>query len=123
MNDTLLADIQPILNNELKTIKFNNFNFNQIDMKSIMKIIETDSNYSLIKNVESKHSDLIPGIYEGGLKIWECTIDLLQYLQNHQEISLNGTTVLDLGCGNGCVGIYALKCNASVHFQDYVSTK
>jgi hypothetical protein len=27
-------------------------------------------------------SDLIPGIYEGGLKTWECSVDLASYLHN-----------------------------------------
>ena len=29
---------------------------------------------------ELKHSDLVKGIYEGGLKVWECSIDLVKHL-------------------------------------------
>ena len=32
----------------------------------------------LLKAVNSK-SDLIPGVYEGGMKTWECTYDLICY--------------------------------------------
>ena len=34
------------------------------------------------QNTQIKESDLISGIYEGGLKIWECTFDLLDYFIN-----------------------------------------
>ncbi|XP_060620109.1 histidine protein methyltransferase 1 homolog [Anolis sagrei] len=70
----------------------------------------------------SSHSDLIPGVYEGGLKIWECTFDLLNYL-SEAEIQFGNKSVLDLGCGAGLLGIAALKRNAGeVHFQDYNSS-
>ncbi|XP_042307351.1 histidine protein methyltransferase 1 homolog [Sceloporus undulatus] len=70
----------------------------------------------------SSHSDLIPGVYEGGLKIWECTFDLLNYL-SEAEIQFGHKLVLDLGCGAGLLGIAALKRNAEeVHFQDYNSS-
>lgn len=29
-------------------------------------------------------SDLVPGIYEGGLKTWECSLDLVEYLHHWQ---------------------------------------
>ena len=28
----------------------------------------------------SEHSDLVPGTYEGGLKVWECSEDLARFL-------------------------------------------
>ncbi|KAJ6653861.1 hypothetical protein lerEdw1_008609 [Lerista edwardsae] len=69
----------------------------------------------------SSHSDLITGVYEGGLKIWECTFDLMHYL-SEAEIQFAHKVVLDLGCGAGLLGIVALKRNAErVHFQDYNS--
>uniref|UniRef100_F6TCE0 Histidine protein methyltransferase 1 homolog n=1 Tax=Monodelphis domestica TaxID=13616 RepID=F6TCE0_MONDO len=70
----------------------------------------------------SSHSDLITGIYEGGLKVWECTFDLLAYLWD-EKIQFAGKRVLDLGCGAGLLGIIALKGKAKeIHFQDYNST-
>nr|XP_027790736.2 histidine protein methyltransferase 1 homolog [Marmota flaviventris]XP_027790738.2 histidine protein methyltransferase 1 homolog [Marmota flaviventris] len=67
----------------------------------------------------SSHSDLITGVYEGGLKIWECTFDLLAYFTK-ANMKFAGKKVLDLGCGSGLLGITALKGGArEIHFQDY----
>lgn len=57
----------------------------------------------------------------GGFKIWECTYDLIEYLEKNQDIDLKNAKVLDLGCGVGILGIYALLRGATVTFQDYVS--
>lgn len=92
---------------------------------------------------------MIKGEYEGGFKIWECTHDLADYitraldpfkkpppvpsledLDNEDEVEVyeieslasttfSGKTILDLGCGSGCLGIIAFKAGATVHFQDY----
>ncbi|KAM9238814.1 histidine protein methyltransferase 1 homolog [Leptosomus discolor] len=81
----------------------------------------TDEEGIVSKSVSS-HSDLIPGVYEGGLKIWECTFDLIDYF-SEAKIRFTNKTVLDLGCGAGLLGIVALKGKAEkVHFQDYNST-
>ncbi|XP_041123847.1 histidine protein methyltransferase 1 homolog [Polyodon spathula] len=80
-----------------------------------------DREMILSQNIGS-HSDLISGVYEGGLRIWECTIDLLEHLESEGE-TFSGKRVLDLGCGAGLLGILALKRGAKeVHFQDYNST-
>jgi len=64
--------------------------------------------------------DVKSGVYEGGSVLWECSIDLINYLKD-TKIQYNHSKVLDLGCGQGTVGIYALKeCEAAhVHFTDY----
>lgn len=77
--------------------------------------------------------DLIPGVYEGGLKTWECSIDLCRYLYELYTIesgegdlaiavSSNGTT-LELGCGHGLPGIFVSILGAAngskVLFSDY----
>ena len=69
----------------------------------------------------AKTEDLIHNVYEGGFKIWECTLDVLDYLQENSKIfDLKEKSILDLGCGQGLLGIYALKMDAkSVLFQDY----
>ncbi|NWU64796.1 MET18 methyltransferase, partial [Pterocles burchelli] len=75
----------------------------------------------IVSKSVSSHSDLIPGVYEGGLKIWECTFDLMDYFAE-AEIQFTNKTVLDLGCGAGLLGITALRGKAEkVHFQDYNS--
>ncbi|NXG17217.1 MET18 methyltransferase, partial [Grallaria varia] len=82
---------------------------------------DADSEGIVSKSVSS-HSDLIPGVYEGGLKIWECTFDLMDYF-SEAKTEFSNKTVLDLGCGAGLLGIVALKGKAErVHFQDYNST-
>ncbi|XP_059621837.1 histidine protein methyltransferase 1 homolog [Phlebotomus argentipes] len=72
------------------------------------------------ESAEETHSDLIPGVYEGGFKVWECTQDLADYLVENLKGELSGKEVLDLGCGAGLLGIVALKLGAAkCHFQDY----
>lgn len=61
--------------------------------------------------------DIIAGKYEGGFTLWECTVDLMNYMKN---IDWTGKTVLEIGCGHGLVGILALKKGAkSVCFADF----
>ena len=85
--------------------------------------------------------DVKSGVYEGGSVLWECSIDLINYLKD-TKIQYSHLKVLDLGCGQGIffnscfealvwrncqilllgtVGIFALKeCDvAHVHFTDY----
>ncbi|KAK7110097.1 histidine protein methyltransferase 1 homolog [Littorina saxatilis] len=65
------------------------------------------------------HSDLVAGQYEGGLKVWECSIDLCEYLADC-DLPVEGGKVLELGCGGGLPGMLATKMGAaSVHFQDF----
>ncbi|KAL7612838.1 hypothetical protein Lser_V15G06191 [Lactuca serriola] len=71
------------------------------------------------------NSDLVPGKYEGGLKLWEGSLDLIKTLQLEMEcgnLSLVGKKVLELGCGHGLPGIFSCLQGAScVHFQDFNS--
>ncbi|KAK1592889.1 hypothetical protein Q3G72_032058 [Acer saccharum] len=69
------------------------------------------------------NSDLVPGVYEGGLKLWEGSLDLVKALQSEIQnghISFTGKRVLELGCGHGLPGIFAcLEGAAATHFQDF----
>ncbi|XP_078347361.1 histidine protein methyltransferase 1 homolog [Oculina patagonica] len=73
--------------------------------------------YDIVTAAENS-TDLIPSVYEGGLKIWECSIDLVEYLLE-SGVNFRGKRVLEIGCGAGLPGIYALLQGAEVHFQDY----
>ncbi|KAJ3784673.1 hypothetical protein GGU10DRAFT_22214 [Lentinula aff. detonsa] len=77
-------------------------------------------------------SDLVPGVYEGGLKTWECSLDLVDYLHaSLDDENLIGKRVLELGCGTGVPSLYLLQRIFSspptgstsqktiIHFQDY----
>ncbi|XP_057783673.1 uncharacterized protein LOC131001327 [Salvia miltiorrhiza] len=69
------------------------------------------------------NSDLVPGKYEGGLKLWEGSLDLIAALSSEMQngrLSFTGKRVLELGCGHGLPGIFACqKAAAAVHFQDF----
>lgn len=69
--------------------------------------------------------DLVPGKYEGGLKLWEGSLDLVKTLRTEVQdgkLSIIGKRVLELGCGHGLPGIFACLMGASViHFQDFNS--
>ncbi|XP_062319140.1 histidine protein methyltransferase 1 homolog [Osmerus eperlanus] len=83
---------------------------------------EREDGESILSRTAAQRSDLISGVYEGGLKVWECTYDLLELVDREGE-TFAGKRVLDLGCGAGLLGIVALKRGARlVHFQDYNST-
>ena len=97
--------------------------FQYITLDELRKLIaeEPDSEdcLELLSLTESQNSDLVPGLYEGGFKVWECTFDLLKFLVN-ANICFKNCDVLDLGCGAGLLGIHAaLDDAASVHFHDY----
>ena len=59
------------------------------------------------------NTDLLPGQYEGGLKIWECSEDLVCYLSATRGDLLQGRRVLELGCGAALPGLLAFKHGAS----------
>ncbi|KAF7632415.1 hypothetical protein Mgra_00008195 [Meloidogyne graminicola] len=62
-------------------------------------------------------TDLETGVYEGGLKIWECSIDLCNFIDS---ISFEGFNVLELGCGAGLPSIVAaLNGATSLTLQDF----
>eukprot|EP00667_Euglena_gracilis_P020647 EG_transcript_22391 len=64
-------------------------------------------------------SDILNGTYEGGFKLWNCAIDVIQFCRD-QNVIRPEHTVLDAGCGHGLLGIHALRAGARrVHFQDY----
>ncbi|KAJ1664723.1 hypothetical protein EV178_003880 [Coemansia sp. RSA 1646] len=69
-------------------------------------------------------SDVIKGVYEGGLKTWECSIDLLNYVvENYEALSaeLSEARVLEIGCGTALPSLHILKTISGVRMtmQDY----
>ena len=91
--------------NSLSNIKLNYMHYNN----SIIKTIEVPEN-----------TDLISGKYEGGIKIWECDEDLLEFLPSVYNDEWKNKNVLDMGCGHGLPGIYLLlKGINEICFQDF----
>ncbi|XP_067142268.1 histidine protein methyltransferase 1 homolog [Centruroides vittatus] len=114
--------VEVIPNNSLKIegdkYKINNLRVGDCFLSYISSEDIQSDTLDTIQLANKDHSDLIPGIYEGGLKIWECTLDLINYLQEN-DIVKKGMNILDLGCGAGLAGIFAYLKGANVDFQDY----
>ena len=101
---------------KVRKISFNNdkslagINLNYIHM-----------NNSIIKTSKvPENTDLVSGKYEGGIKIWECDEDLLEFLPSIYNEEWKNKNILDLGCGHGLPGIYLLlKGIKEIVFQDF----
>lgn len=80
-----------------------------------------DAARSALPATSAAASDLIPGVYEGGAKLWECALDLCGFLERSRTSPLlAGARVLELGCGHGLPGCVALQRGAvSVCFADF----
>lgn len=76
-------------------------------------VVEESSNHYVLRvreessSFQNRNTDLVPGVYEGGLKVWECSIDMCRYFLR-KNIVIKGH-VLELGCGHGLPGIWILK--------------
>ena len=90
----------------------------------VLRVREESSSFQ-----NNNNSDLVPGVYEGGLKVWECSMDLCRYFhgQNNKNknIDFKGH-VLELGCGHALPSIWILKhaiskqkADCFVTFSDY----
>ncbi|KAG0177797.1 hypothetical protein DFQ29_004329 [Apophysomyces sp. BC1021] len=82
-----------------------------------------DSNISEVASMLdlNGNSDLIRGVYEGGFKTWECSIDLVEYLASLPDEQVCNKKVLELGCGSSLPSLYLLSRNQNntVDVQDY----
>ena len=54
---------------------------------------EPDSNHPV--HFLNAPSDLIQGVYEGGLKTWECSLDLVSYLNSDYQLPSYDFSVLE----------------------------
>ncbi|GAW03556.1 hypothetical protein LENED_005290 [Lentinula edodes] len=101
----------------------------------LLVISEDNGNPNVVaeaENTEEKTERIVPGVYEGGMKTWECSLDLVDYLHaSLKDGDLEGKRVLELGCGTGIPSLYLLQKifslpstesaleRSAIHLQDY----
>lgn len=101
----------------------------QVALLNTPSSADDDMDTASLRTAMEMKSDLIPAVYEGGLKTWEGALDLVAFLENRKLVhelvrSREHVRVLELGCGSGLPGIYCLRQGVSqVVFQDYVRTE
>ena len=100
-------------NNASNTFKLNK-------MKKKVELPEHEQAHEVLEEIVQR-SDLVPGIYEGGFKLWECSIDLIQYFVE-TNARFDGMRVLELGCGHGLPGIhyfliFTYLCNRHLNIE------
>lgn len=76
-----------------------------------------------ITTVMMEEKDVVEDQYEGGYTVWHGTLHALSYFSNLNEKEfekLKFKRTIDIGCGNGVLGIFALKYLKAfeVFFQD-----
>jgi hypothetical protein len=76
------------------------------DELAVLRRVRSETTSSTVASA-FQNTDLVSGVYEGGLKVWECSVDLCRYFQEN-NISIEGA-VLELGCGHGLPGCWVLK--------------
>ncbi|KAI9332825.1 hypothetical protein BDR26DRAFT_1010430 [Obelidium mucronatum] len=84
-----------------------------------IKLDAAGLNEDWVDKVMLENTDLLAGVYEGGFKTWECSLDLVNHLSEFQESEFLNKRVLELGCGSALPGLYALSKGSHVDFQDY----
>ncbi|OCT95529.1 hypothetical protein XELAEV_18013214mg [Xenopus laevis] len=102
-------DVSRVLENKIVQC-FSGLQFSNVFVVEMTLSGEESSGENIISKIVTSNSGLISGVYEGGMKIWECTFDLIRYFED-DNVDFEGKMVLGLGCG-------AAK---EVHFQDYNS--
>lgn len=91
----------------------------------LIRSLAPDHMAALMPEAEGASSDLLPGKYEGGLKLWESSLDLSRFILDRHckkgpmHTSMTGMRVLELGCGHGVPGIICALLGAQVCFQDF----
>jgi len=82
------------------------------------EVFDSNDDTRLTDQLDDRNTDLVAGTYEGGLKVWECTVDLVAHLRRQHQ-RMDGKRALDVGCGHGIVGACAINLGARCDFQDY----
>lgn len=96
--------VESLINVRISFEKINTFDGNTLFRRALFDIkhqlmVEDDGNQLDILNSE----DLRKNVYEGGLKSWECSIDLVDQLV---KTNIDENCVLELGCGTALPSLY-----------------
>ena len=77
-------------------------------------------NVPRIRRVALQESrEIVRGVYEGGLQVWEGGDDLYDYCTRHAEL-FAGARVLEVGCGQGLPAVFLKTRGARVDVADFV---
>jgi predicted nicotinamide N-methyase len=120
----ILPSVAPSAAQEIANIARNSQQVQQVDIPGthlsfyVRKVVRDSTDNSVVQVALQR--DVLTGVYEGGFKVWECAIDLIQYLHTHGgNQPWTNATVIEAGCGVGLPAIYALQQNAHcVYLQD-----
>lgn len=119
----------PLSNNQSLTLFRRDLFDARFQLISESTTVETSDDLNFIDSP----SDIVPGVYEGGLKTWECSADLAGYLEGVADCTHK--RVLEVGCGTAVPslsllnGIFHMTCakgfnkhsGMTLHMQDYNS--
>ena len=104
MENEIQEDDQNVLKIDISSLKLN---------ISQIKITKQQFKNKEISNKLQNKVDLIPGEYEGGIKLWEGSVDLTKflpmYLMKNNSLNFKDLKVLELGCGHGFPGLLFLE--------------
>lgn len=115
-------EIQILTSEDIHTI-LSNLSTNSTSSKSIIHVSDTCE----IQVVNSPAAtalqrDVISGLYEGGHKVWECTLDLCRFIRAcHPKLLSDPVHIADIGCGPGVAGLLAMQlapAGSTCIFQD-----
>ncbi len=80
---------KPLYKRTLADVKF--------QMAEQDNLVDEDPDKEVVSMLNlSGNSDLIKGVYEGGFKTWECSIDMVQYLSSLPEDQISNKKVLEV---------------------------
>ncbi|KAL7747873.1 hypothetical protein RI367_006808 [Sorochytrium milnesiophthora] len=98
---------------EAETVHFSSPDIGTVYKRSLsdvkLEIARNDDRYEHLQAlVFDQNTDLVKGVYEGGLKTWECSLDLVEWL--HEWLPSAGRDLADmrLGCGSAIPSLYLL---------------